>query len=514
MMSYMVEEMLEDRREGLDENENLNESGAQQFADLLEEYEYDRPKRGQIVEGEVIRIYDDMILVDIGAKRDAVVPRNDLSNLSNEYLENISRGDRIPVYVDRTATGDDELLVSLEKGLMQEDWDRVKEYKVDDTVSELEIIGYNKGGVLVQFGRLEGFIPNSHITEIRRGVSRQERDQTKADMIGQKLECKVLEVDQKQSRLLFSERDAKQERRDQRLQELEPGQVLTGKIVNIVDFGAFVDLGGVDGLIHISELDWERIDRPSEVVDLGEEVEVEVIDVDAERERVSLSRKARLPSPWQMVQEKYNPGDLVEGKVTNVRDFGAFVEIPEGVVGLVHVSEIGFGGSGNPKELVKRGDTVLCRVMDIEPDKERMSLSMQRVTYDEQISWMVDNVEEAERRGETSQFAAAMTEAIKEEASEPLPSQLAEEIGETAEVEVEQEDAHEPGPLEAELEEEEAPEPEPVEAEIEEEEAPQAETTEAELEEEQAPEAEAEVEEESEEETEEPEEESEKEESS
>lgn len=505
MMSHMVEEMLEDRREGLDENENLNQSSAQQFEDLLEEYEYDRPKRGQIVEGEVIRIYEDMILVDIGAKRDAVVPRNDLSNLSNEYLANISRGDKIPVYVDRAATGDDELLVSLEKGLMQEDWDRVKQYKDDDTVSELEIVGYNKGGVLVQFGRLEGFIPNSHITEIRRGVSRQERDQAKADMIGQKLDCKVLEVDQNQSRLLFSERDAKQERRDRRLQELESGQVLTGKIVNIVDFGAFVDLGGVDGLIHISELDWERIDRPSEVVNLGEDVEVKVIEVDAERERVSLSRKARLPSPWQMVQEKYNPGDLVEGQVTNVRDFGAFVEIPEGVVGLVHVSEIGFGGSGNPKELVKRGDTVLCRVMDIEPDKERMSLSMQRVTYDEQISWMVDNVEEAERRGEVSQFAAAMTEAVKEEASEPLPSQLAEEIGEDVGAEVEQEEAPaaEVAEVEADAETDEVPEPEEVEAEIEKEGEPEAQAAESELEEEEVPEAEAEVEEETEEEIEE-----------
>lgn len=492
-MSFMVEEMLEDRREGLDENENLNQSSAQQFEDLLEEYEYDRPKRGQIVEGEVIRIYEDMILVDIGAKRDAVVPRSDLSNLSNEYLENISTGDKIPVYVDRAATGDDELLVSLEKGLMQEDWDRVKQYREDETVSELEIVGYNKGGVLVQFGRLEGFIPNSHITEIRRGVSREERDQTKADMIGQKLECKVLEVDQKQSRLLFSERDAKQERRDRRLQELEEEQVLTGKIVNIVDFGAFVDLGGVDGLIHISELDWERIDHPSEVVDLGEDVEVKVIDVDAERERVSLSRKARLPSPWQKVQEKYEPGDLLEGTVTNVRDFGAFVEIPEGVVGLVHVSEIGFGGSGNPRELVKRGDTVLCRVMDIDPDKERMSLSMQRVTYDEQISWMVDNVEEAERQGEVSQFAAAMTEAVKEEATEPLPPELAEEFDEVVETEVE----------EGELPEAEAVE---VEAEAEVEEAPEAEVAEAEaeaeVEEEEAPEAEAEVQEETEDETE------------
>lgn len=474
----MVEEMFEDRREGLDENENLNQSGAQQFADLLEEYEYDRPKRGQIVEGEVIRIYEDMILVDIGAKRDAVVPRSDLSNLSNEYLENISRGDKIPVYVDRAATGDDELLVSLEKGLMQEDWDRVQQYKEDDTVSELEIVGYNKGGVLVQFGRLEGFIPNSHITEIRRGVSRQERDQSKADMIGDKLECKVLEVDQKQSRLLFSERDAKQERRDRRLQELDEEQVLTGKVVNIVDFGAFVDLGGVDGLIHISELDWERIDHPSEVVNLGEDVEVKVIDVDAERERVSLSRKARLPSPWQKVQEKYEPGDLLEGTVTNVRDFGAFVEIPEGVVGLVHVSEIGFGGSGNPRELVKRGDTVLCRVMDIDPDKERMSLSMQRVTYDEQISWMVDNVEEAERQGEVSQFAAAMTEAVKEEATEPLPSELAEEIGESVETEDELVES------EAEAEVEEAPEAEvpEAEAEAEVEEVTEAEVAEAEAE--------------------------------
>lgn len=453
-MSFMVEEMIENRREGLDEQEDLNQTGKEQFEELLEEYGYDRPRRGQIVQGEVIRIYEDMILVDIGAKRDAVVPRSDMSNLSDEYLNNISQGDKIPVYVDQTATGDDELVVSLEKGLMQEDWDQAKKYKENETVSELPVIGYNKGGVLVEFGRLEGFIPNSHITEIRRGVSRTERDDAKSEMIGSVLECKVLEVDQKQSRLLFSERDAKQERRDRRLQELEEGQVVTGKVVNIVDFGAFIDLGGVDGLIHISELDWERIDHPSEVVSLGEEVEVEVIDVDPERERVSLSRKARLASPWQRVEEKYNPGDLIEGTVTNVRDFGAFIEIPEGVVGLVHVSEIGFGGTGNPKELVKKGDTVLCRIIDIEPEKERMSLSMQRVTYDEQISWMVENVEEAERKGETSQFAAAMTDAMREEAAARRPAEVVEETVEAVEVEAEEEEeaAGEEAAAEAEVE--------------------------------------------------------------
>ncbi|HZD56904.1 MAG TPA: S1 RNA-binding domain-containing protein, partial [Anaerolineales bacterium] len=431
-MTMFVEETMDTKRNGSDEKENLEETQPSRFEQLLDEYEYDRPRRGQIVEGEVIRVYDDMILVDIGAKRDAVIPKSDLSNFNDEYLNNLSRGDHIPVYVFRAPAGDGELLVSLDKGLEQEDWDRAKANYGDGTVTELEVVGYNKGGLLVQFGRLEGFVPNSHIIDIRRGVSRQERDAAKADMIGQKLECKVLEVDQRQTRLLFSERDAQQELRERRLQEIEKGQVLTGKVVNIVNFGAFIDLDGVDGLVHISELAWERVGHPSEVVNLGDEIEVEVMDVDAERERVSLSRKARLPSPWDQVQEKYKPGDLVEGKVTNVRDFGAFVKLAEGVVGLVHVSEIGFGGGGNPKELVKPGDTVLARIMDIEPKKERMSLSMQRVTYDEQISWMVEHADEAERQGEMSQFAAAMQQAVKEEKlgrlSEEAPSAEHEEI--------------------------------------------------------------------------------------
>jgi small subunit ribosomal protein S1 len=427
-MTMFVEETMNTKRNSLDEIENLEETQPTNFEELLDEYEYDRPRRGQIVEGEVIRVYDDMILVDIGAKRDAVIPKSDLSNFKDEFLDNLSRGDHIPVYVFRAPTGDGELLVSLDKGLEQEDWDRANDNYEDGTVSELEVVGYNKGGLLVQFGRLEGFVPNSHIIDIRRGVSRQERDTSKANMIGEKLECKVLEVDQRQTRLLFSERDAQQELRDRRLQELQKGQVLTGKVVNIVNFGAFVDLDGVDGLVHISELAWERVGHPSEVVKVGDEIEVEVMDVDIERERVSLSRKARLPSPWDQVQAKYKPGDLIEGTVTNVRDFGAFVKLPEGVVGLVHVSEIGFGGGGNPKELVKRGDTVLARIMDIEPKKERMSLSMQRVTYDEQISWMVDHMDESERQGEMSQFAAAMQQAVKEEQVAEFKEMPAEEV--------------------------------------------------------------------------------------
>ncbi len=413
MSSLVMEDTLDMRDEQWNDAEG-QEEGQSQFEQMLDDYEFDRPKRGKIVEGKIIRIYDDMILVDIGAKRDAIVPRTDLGRLEDEVIEKFSRGDVVPVYIFRTGAGDDDLLVSINKGLMQEDWDRAKELAGTDEVVELRMSGFNKGGGLVDFGRLQGFVPNSHLMEIPRGADRKKMDQIKSTMIGTTIQGKVLEVDQDRSRLVFSEREAQQERRKKRLEELEEGQVLTGKVVNIVNFGAFIDLDGVDGLVHVSELDWERVDHPSDVLDVGEEIEVEVIDVDVERERISLSRKARLTNPWEKIVEKYNIGDLTEGTVTNVRDYGAFVELPEGVVGLVHVSEIGFTGSGNPKELLKPGEPVLVRIIKIEPDKERISLSMQQVTYDEQINWMSGKLDIDEERKPLSPMEVAMKQAIKE----------------------------------------------------------------------------------------------------
>ncbi len=406
MTDIVMEEMVNTEMEAVSEG---------QFENLVDDYQYDRPKRGQIIDGKVIRIYDDMILVDIGAKRDAIIPKNDLNKLDASFLENISIGDHVPVYIFFTGAGDDDLLVSLDKGLTLEDWDQAQEHLKDNSLVEIQVAGYNGGGLLVEFNRLEGFIPNSHLTAIPRGSSPQKKDNIKSKMIGTSLQAKILEVDQKRGRLLFSERNAYQELRQRRLDQLEKGQVLLGRVVNIVDFGAFIDLDGIDGLIHISELAWERVDHPSELLSIGDQVEVEVMDIDVERERVSLSRKPLLPNPWEQLLEQYKVGDLVEGEVTNVRDFGAFVQIEEGVVGLVHVSEIGFTGSGNPKEVVKPGDKILARIIEIDPEKERLSMSMQRVTYEEQMTWMVKNFDGSEQEQDFSAMQATLKHAVEEE---------------------------------------------------------------------------------------------------
>ncbi len=365
------------------------------FEQLLDEYEYERPRRGEIVDAEVIRVDEDGILVDIGAKRDALVPRRDLDRLDEEMLEGISRGDKVPVYVLKSPSRyGDELVVSINKGLEQEDWEQAQALMESGEVLELEVVGRNRGGLVVTFGRLRGFLPNSHIPSLRRGASVEQLNQQKEEKIGEKLLLKIIEVDERQRRLILSGRAAQRERRQQRLEQLTVGEVLEGRVVNLVDFGAFIDLGGVDGLVHISELDWQRVDHPSEVVELGELLEVKLIGVDVDRERVSLSRKALLENPWQQLGDSYQQGDLVEGEITNIRDFGAFVMLPEGIEGLIHTSEIGIDGPGEPKDVLRTGDKVLARVIEIDPERERISLSLRRVEKDEQLEWMDSQDEE------------------------------------------------------------------------------------------------------------------------
>ncbi|HEX9797576.1 MAG TPA: S1 RNA-binding domain-containing protein [Anaerolineales bacterium] len=358
------------------------------FEELLDDYDYEDPVKGQIIPGEVIQVDEDSILVDIGAKRDAIVPRKDLDRLDDEMLDSIKQGDQVPVYVMRTGNVGGDLLVSINRGLEQEDWERADKMLESGEAVELEIIGQNKGGVVVRYGRLRGFVPNSHIPDLRRDTDRDEMRSQKDELIGETLVVKVIEVNQPRRRLVLSSRAARQERRLHRLKELAEGTMVIGKVVNLVDFGAFVDLGGVDGLIHISELDWSRVDHPSEVLELGQDVEVKITNVDVDRERISLSRKHLLDNPWDSMTDKYAAGDLVEGEITNVRDFGAFVMLPEGIEGLIHVSEIGIVGPGSPLDVVHPGDTVIARVLDIEPDRERISLSLSRVTKDEQLAYL------------------------------------------------------------------------------------------------------------------------------
>lgn len=375
-------------RHRIDKKDKLGsgESSPRPFAKLLDDFGAERPRRGQLMEGRILQIEDDTILIDVGSKRDAVVPRKEIDKLDSEQQKNLKIGDQLPIYVLRTPVGDEQLLVSIDRGLELEDWNRAKSYLSNDEVLELTVTGQNRGGVTVEFGQIRGFVPNTHIPGLDRRVKPEKLESLKREKIGTNLFLKVIEVNRKRRRLVLSGRAAEKEKRKQRLQELQRGQVIQGHVVHIVEYGAFVDLGGVDGLIHISELEWHRVNHPSEVVSKGDEIEVMVKGVEIDRERISLSRKELLPSPWDTVHKKYQVGDLVEGEVTNILHFGAFVMLPEGIEGLIHESEMGIVGPGYPQDVVASGDHVQVKIMDIDLNRKRMSLRLMKVLHDDQVT--------------------------------------------------------------------------------------------------------------------------------
>ena len=365
------------------------------FQDFVDHYNVDKPQQGNILKGTILDIQESSILLDVGFKRDAIIPGQDLEKVDQELRQGLVVGDEIFVSVLRTPMGDDDLLVSLYKALSQKTWIKAEELAQRDELVELEVVDQNRGGLLVAYENLRGFIPNSHIPSIRRGMSTQKAGEKKAKLMGKFLLVKAIEVDQKESRLVFSARVAQKDQRQKRLREIEVGTVIKSRVVNVVDFGIFVDLEGVDGLVHKSEIDWTRVNKPSKLFKAGDEIEVKVVGVDLEKERVSLSRKVLLPNPWHELVEKFNEGDLVDGKVISVLDFGAFVELKEGLQGLVHVSEVGYENTEDPKSAVRKGDQVLVRIMGIDPRRERVSLSMRRVPVSEQMDWMM-NLEDAQ----------------------------------------------------------------------------------------------------------------------
>ncbi len=364
------------------------------YEEYIDQYEYEQPKRGQILEGEILRINDDAIVVGIGQKRDAIVPAKDLNRLDREVLEKLSLGDRVLVSVIYIPGGDKDLLVSLSQGIGYKSWKRAEEYLADARNIELEVVGHNKGGLLVKFESLQGFVPASQVPEIRQIHDRERVQHLKEEMVGTILMLKAIEVDRQRRRLVFSALTAQEAKRKQRLQELEAGQIFHNvKVASVVNFGIFVDLEGVDGLVHLSELDWQVVKHPSESFKIGDEIDIQILDVDVENQRVSLSRKALLPNPWDAFNEDHHSGEIVSGKVTRVLDFGAFVELASGIVGLVHSSEVGYSASGDPQDVVKAGDIVLVRILDLDPERERVSLSMRRVPKEKQIAWMSDDFE-------------------------------------------------------------------------------------------------------------------------
>jgi len=331
---------------------------------------------GDVVTGRVVRIDKDEVLVDIGYKSEGVIPLNELSIRKSVNVDDeVQLGEMIDALVMQKEDQDGRLILSKKRARFEKAWKRIEAASTAGETVEGTVIEVVKGGLILDLG-VRGFLPAS-LVDIRRV---QDLD----EFMGQKLECKVIELNRSRNNVVLSRRAVlEHERREVRqriLDELEPGKVVEGTISNIVDFGAFVDLDGIDGLIHISELSWSHVNHPSEVLNVGEKVNVKVLDIDRDRQRISLGLKQTQADPWQSVIETYQINDIVPGKVTKVVTFGAFVDIHAGVEGLVHISELADHHVENPREVVNQGDELEVRIIEIDADRRRLSLSLKRVT--------------------------------------------------------------------------------------------------------------------------------------
>jgi small subunit ribosomal protein S1 len=330
---------------------------------------------GDVVSGEVVRIDKDEVLVDIGYKSEGVIPANELSiRRSVDPADEVSLGDPVDALVLTKEDAEGRLILSKKRARFEKAWRRIEAAAESGEPVEGTVIEVVKGGLILDLG-VRGFLPAS-LVDIRRVHNLDE-------FMGQQLECKVIELNRSRNNVVLSRRavleEERKEVRQQILGRLQPGQVVEGKISNIVDFGAFVDLDGIDGLIHISELSWSHVNHPSEVLSIGDTVRVKVLDIDRDRQRISLGLKQTQEDPWQRVLDSYNPGDVLEGKVTKVVAFGAFVEIVPGVEGLVHISELADHHVESPSEVVSPGDEVRVKILEVDEERRRISLSIKRV---------------------------------------------------------------------------------------------------------------------------------------
>jgi len=274
----------------------------------------------------------------------------------------------------------------------QQDWGTAERYFGADEKTELEVTGYNRGGLLVTWNSLRGFVPASQLVDFPVDVDELTRQKSLAERVGKRLSLRIIELDRTQNRLILSERAAQVEsgQRADVLDNLRPGQVCEGTVTNLCDFGAFVDLGGIEGLIHISEISWGRIGHPRDVLSGGQSVDVYVISVDKEQGRVALSLKRLQPDPWQAVESRYEIGQWVEGVITNVVDFGAFACVEEGLEGLIHVSELAEGQFLHPRNVVEEGETVRARILNIDSNARRLGLSLRKASDGGNGSFEID----------------------------------------------------------------------------------------------------------------------------
>jgi small subunit ribosomal protein S1 len=363
------------------------DDGELDTASLMEQFlndpshDYKSLKYGDVMDGVIMHLDREEILVDIGSKSEGIVPSREYSSLSADERQSLAVGDTILVFVVQPENPEGHAVVSIDRARQEKSWRRLQELHEANEVIEAEVTNYNKGGLLVNLDGVRGFVPASQVTEIR-GGDEASKQADMARLIGSSLPLKVIEINRHRNRLILSERQAVQERRDvmkeRLIDELSEGEVRKGRVSSICDFGAFVDIGGADGLVHLSELSWSRVRHPSEVLRVGQEVDVYVLGINAQEKKIALSIKRTQAEPWSRVAAAYEVGQLVRGTVTQLANFGAFARIEDGIEGLIHVSELVDDRVSHPKQVVSEGDDLLLRIIRIDPQRRRMGLSLRR----------------------------------------------------------------------------------------------------------------------------------------
>jgi small subunit ribosomal protein S1 len=354
---------------------------------FFEEFTLHVPTAGEIRQGWIVEHNNNDILVDIGAKSEGIISSRDLESVSQEEKEVLTVGAQIMVYVVDPEDKDGNIILSYRKAMEEKSWVLATELLENQDVHNCEVIGVNRGGLLVQLDQARGFVPNSQLSRDRQlGNNPDNVQRTLQKLVGKSISIKVIEVDRPRNRLILSERAAAKEirasKRADLLANVKTGDTHNGRVVNLTDYGAFVDIGGIEGLVHLSELSWKRINNPREKVKVGDEVKVYVLSIDQKKERIALSIKQLEPDPWEMVEEHYHIGQLVEASITKLTKFGAFARLNDDfeLEGLIHISELSEEHIEHPSQIVKSTDIVSVRIIRIDADQRQLGLSLKQVS--------------------------------------------------------------------------------------------------------------------------------------
>jgi len=372
-----------ERMETTSVGDEQKSSDLQLFEQYLSEgLDLDMPGRGDLREGVIVEIRPSELLVNVGSKRDGVVPQSDLAKLDPEFVKSLREGQTVEVVVAKQPEDDSVFLLSIADAQQKRDWLIAEQLLESGAITTRKVVGFNKGGLTVEFNHLRGFVPASHVVDMPRNLNEDQRRNEFEGHIGEEMRLKVIEVDPKRRRLVMSqmlaEREYRTAQREELFKSLAVGDVVEGVVRSMRPFGAFVDIGGVDGLLHVSEIGYGNINHPRDVLSVGQTIQVQVIRIDADGQRVALSRRRLLANPWEGIEQRYAVGSIVPATITRLAEFGAFAELEPGVEGLIHISELADIAVAEPLKTVRPGDEVKVKVLRVDPKRQRIGLSIRQ----------------------------------------------------------------------------------------------------------------------------------------